>query len=103
MERMDEEILKRLDTIEKKVDENNEILVKLLKAHRRRTIFTMAYWAIIILIALGAFYFVQPYVKSLIGVYSSIGSLGEGVVPGEVFRIEDLIEQSTGTKIKLGN
>ena len=53
---------------------NNEMLNKLVFYQKWNQIYRIAYWAIIILSAIGAFYFVQPYLSSLMGVYT--GGIG---------------------------
>lgn len=67
---MDEQILAKLEKIELKLQEHSEVLRKLHTAQKRRTLFTIAYWAIIILIALGALVFVRPMLEGVLGAYS---------------------------------
>ncbi len=54
--------------------ENNKILKKLLSSLRWSRAMRIFYWVIIIGIALGAYYYVQPYIEGLIGAYQSIGA-----------------------------
>ena len=49
---------------------NNEMLVKLIKAQKWQMIYRICYWAIIILSAIGAFYFIEPYLGSILGLYT---------------------------------
>jgi len=63
---------KRLRAVEKLVVENNRMLHKMRRAQILGTIFTVVYWLVIIGVGIGAFYFVQPYIESLYGVYGDI-------------------------------
>ncbi len=49
---------------------NNEMLKKLVLYQKWNQIYKIVYWSIIILSVLGAFYFIQPYLSSIFGVYS---------------------------------
>lgn len=53
-------------------EENNKILHKLKRANTRSTLFRWFYWIIIIGISIGAFYFIEPYVKVSIDAYKSL-------------------------------
>jgi len=50
--------------------ENNEMLKKLVFFQKLNQIYRVVYWVIIILSTIGAFYFIQPYLGSLMGVYT---------------------------------
>lgn len=50
--------------------ENNEMLKKLIVFQKWNQIYKIVYWAIIVLSAIGAFYFIKPYLSSLVGVYT---------------------------------
>lgn len=52
--------------------ENNKILRGLRSSHRWSSFFHTIYWIIIIGIAVGAFYYLQPYVNTIIKTYSTI-------------------------------
>ena len=67
---MDEETKKLLSENLALNKANNEILNKLVFYQKWNQIYRIVYWAIIILSAIGAFYFVQPYLSSLMGVYT---------------------------------
>jgi predicted negative regulator of RcsB-dependent stress response len=57
--------------------ENNRILKSLRRIHRWNVFFRVVYWIIIVGIAVGAFYFLQPYVdqfKSISGSFSNLTS-----------------------------
>ena len=58
--------------------ENNNILRGIRSSNRWATFFKIFYWIIIIGIAVGAFYYVQPYVDIATKAYKSIqGDLGK--------------------------
>ena len=48
-------------------EENNKILCKLRSMDRIDRIMRWVYWGIIILLSLGAYYFIQPYVEFITG------------------------------------
>ncbi|OHA20038.1 MAG: hypothetical protein A2836_01530 [Candidatus Taylorbacteria bacterium RIFCSPHIGHO2_01_FULL_45_63] len=53
--------------------ENNEILKKMRRVSRWAIAFRVFYWSVIILLSLGAYYLIQPYIDQLRGVYSGFG------------------------------
>ena len=53
----------------KLIVENNEMLKKLVSFQKWSQIYRIAYWVIIVLSAAGAFYFIQPFLSGLAGVY----------------------------------
>ena len=55
--------------MKKLVVENNSMLKKLVFYQKWNQIYRIVYWLIIILSAIGAFYFVQPLLSSLVGAY----------------------------------
>lgn len=50
--------------------ENNQILRGIRRTGRIGTILKVCYWAVIILISLGAYVFIQPYLDQLKSIYS---------------------------------
>lgn len=44
-------------------EENNKILISMRRTARFGVIMRCAYWAIIIGLSIGAFYFIQPYIN----------------------------------------
>jgi hypothetical protein len=93
---MDEETKKLLEENLTLNKENNQMLTKLVLYQKWNQIYRIAYWAIIILSTLGAFYFLQPYLSSLIGVYtggagvSNISDIGKTL--GDKSQMQDLIK-----------
>jgi hypothetical protein len=57
------------EEMKKLVIENNSMLKKLVFYQKWNQIYRIVYWLIIILSAIGAFYFVQPLLSSLSGAY----------------------------------
>jgi hypothetical protein len=45
-------------------EENHEILEKLYRIEKRRRLFRIVYWALIVAFSLGAYYLVQPYLEA---------------------------------------
>ena len=64
-----------LREIKELVEENNTMLKKLRRGQVWGRVFTILYWVIIVGVAVGAFYFVQPYVNALQETQSSIGGI----------------------------
>jgi len=59
-------------------EENNNILKGIRRSNRWSLFFKIFYWVIIIGVAVGAFYFVQPYVDVVFKAYQSVqGDFGK--------------------------
>ena len=54
------------------VEENNHLLRKMHRSALWGRFFHFLYWAVIIGLSVGAYYFIQPYVDQLRGVYSGV-------------------------------
>ena len=72
---MDPESKKLLQDTLALAQENNEILHSMRRSMRIQRIMSSLYWAFIVLTALGAYYFIQPYIDQLMGVYSGAGDI----------------------------
>jgi len=55
--------------------ENNDLLHDIRRSLRLQRIARIIYWVFIIGSAAGAYYFIQPYVDQVMGVYKSTGDL----------------------------
>lgn len=66
---MDEEIKNRLETIERKLTETHKIVAKIRRVQRSSNTVRLLYWVFLVLLALGAFYFIQPVINQLKSVY----------------------------------
>ncbi len=53
-------------------EENNKMLRHIKRSNRLSMIFRISYWVIIIGISLGALYFIQPYIDSVMKAYGNI-------------------------------
>ena len=67
---MDEETKKLISDNYALNMENNEMLKKLILFQKWNQIYKIAYWSIIILSAIGAFYFIKPMLGNLFSVYT---------------------------------
>ncbi|MFO0718762.1 MAG: hypothetical protein U0522_01920 [Candidatus Paceibacterota bacterium] len=52
--------------------ENNNILKSMRRSARLGRIMQITYWLLIIGASVGAYYFIQPYIEQLLGVYSGV-------------------------------
>lgn len=52
--------------------ENKELLLKVRSVQRWAQITRILYWVVLIGISFGAFYFLQPYIESVMKVYSKM-------------------------------
>jgi len=79
--------------------ENNEMLKKLIIFQKWNQIYKIVYWSIIILSAIGAFYFVKQYMGDIVSIYtggmgtSNINSISDiKSTFGDKGQIEELIK-----------
>jgi len=73
---MDPESKQLLEENLKLSKENNLMLLKLIKIQRWAQITRYIYWGVLILISMGALYFVKPMINNLLNVYTG-GAFGE--------------------------
>ncbi len=88
---MDPAFEERLAKLEAKIEDNNAMLHKLYRAQRNGLIVRIVYWTFIILLSVGAFYFVQPFLDQFKGVYDFQNNADTTV-------FKDLINQYKGTQ-----
>ncbi|HAQ02724.1 hypothetical protein A2467_02130 [Candidatus Nomurabacteria bacterium RIFOXYC2_FULL_36_8] len=74
--------------------ENNEMLKKLITFQKWNQIYKIVYWAIIILSAIGALYFIKPMLDNLVSVYTG------GVGTTSVDSLNDLKNLGTNKDIQ---
>jgi len=55
-------------------EDNNKILHSIRRSMRLASFVRVVYWIIIIGSAVGAYYFIQPYIDQLVGVYGGTKS-----------------------------
>ncbi|MCC6198792.1 hypothetical protein IT401_01075 [Candidatus Nomurabacteria bacterium] len=70
---MEQNIEARLVAIEAKLTTIGETTAKIRKTQKVSAYVRYGYWIFIILLALGAFYFLQPAIEQLKSVYGSFG------------------------------
>ena len=69
-----------LERTYKLAEENNAILRSIRRSARLTAVMRWAYWAVIILLTFGAYYFIQPYMTALIGVVNP----GQGGISNDI-------------------
>ncbi len=87
MDSQDRELLEKTFRL---AEENNAMLRKIRRSMRWSWISRALYWVLLIGISIGAFYFVQPYIDQLMGVY--------GGIQGDVQNIQGLFDQYRGVQ-----
>ena len=76
---MDPELNKKLEEIYRITEENNKMIRKMKRALNWSHVFRIIYWLFILGAAFGAYYFVQPYVEQIGGVYDETKGSIEGI------------------------
>ena len=66
---MDPESKKLLEHTYALTEENNKMLHSIKRSMFLARIMSILYWLVIIGVSVGAFYFIQPYIDQLMGVY----------------------------------
>jgi len=66
---MDPESRKLLDKTLELAEENNKILRSMRRSQRVSSIIRFIYWVFIIGSAVGAYYFIQPYLEQIMSIY----------------------------------
>ncbi len=61
---------KKITEMFEMIKENNQILHKLHRIQRRAHFFRIVYWLIMIGLALGAYYYIQPYLNQIVDLYN---------------------------------
>jgi hypothetical protein len=61
------------------VTENNKILRSMRRSQMWANVARVFYWALIIGSAFGAYYFIQPYIDQILGVYGGAGAVLKGL------------------------
>jgi hypothetical protein len=71
---MDDKEKQLLREMYEMTEENNRILKKMNRRAFWSGFFRLFYWVIVLAIAFGAYYYVQPYLKALLNTYNSIST-----------------------------
>lgn len=72
-----EEIREILEQNTKLLEQNNRILRKVHRNMRNTMIFRIFYWAVIIGSMFGIYYYMQPFISNITGVYTELITLPE--------------------------
>ena len=83
---MDSEDRKLLEETHRLAEENNQLLHKVRGVQKRATIWTAIKIFVIVGIALGSFYFLEPYIDRLMDIYSSIMKTEQDLRSGSFFQ-----------------
>ncbi len=67
---MDPEMKQKIDELFELTKENNKLLRKMRSSQKWASITRLLYWIVIIGVSIGAYYYVEPYLKQIINVYS---------------------------------
>lgn len=72
---MNQEEMDLLERTLEIAEENNKILKSMRRAGRLAMGFKIFYWMVIIGLGLGAYYFIEPYVKQFDNIYSQFNGV----------------------------
>jgi hypothetical protein len=92
MEHDQESLETRIAHLEDQLGENTRMVRALYRAQRWAFVYRIVYWVIIIGLALGAFYFIQPYLTALTGAYETVSGQDSVLLRGfgdQLERIQD--------------
>lgn len=85
-----------LERTYKMVEENNTILLSIRRNARIGTAMKFIYWAVIIGLSFGAYYFIQPFIQAITGGAlgnSSLGSTNDiSNIQSTVSQLQDLLK-----------
>ena len=94
MDPEDKELLKENLGLSK---ENNELLKKIRKFQKWGQTTKAIYWLIIIAFGFGAWYFVQPYLETMLGYYGAVSGATSSITDfgnfSDIKNIQNLIDQ----------
>ncbi len=88
---MDIQLQEKLNAIDAKLSEIDETVAKIRKTQKMQANVRAAYWIFLILLGLGAFYFVQPFIDQLKDAYGFGGGNSNNSQ-----NIDELIQQFKG-------
>ena len=60
-------------------EENNKILKSIRSSARWSLALKVSYWVLIIVLSYGAYYFIQPYLQTMLGLYGQVQGNVESV------------------------
>ena len=76
---MDPESKKLLEDTHRLAEENNDMLHSVRRSMRFQRVMSFLYWIFIIGSAVGAYYFIQPYLEQLLDVYGGAQSTFDSI------------------------
>ena len=79
---MEPESRKLLEETYRLTEENNRMLRKIRKVQKLTTLLRILYAVIILGLAVGAFYYLNPYLDGLIHIYTSVSGFEEKITGG---------------------
>ena len=94
---MDDKEKQLLREMYEMTEENNRILRKMNRRSLWSGFFRLLYWIIVLAIAFGAYYYVQPYLKVLLNTYDSV-STQLGQVKTVTNSVQNVLNKVTPTK-----
>ena len=71
-----DELKEKIDELTTLVEENHRMTKNLYQRARMATIVVFIKWFLIVGITLGSFYFIQPLINNLAGIYGGVGNVG---------------------------
>ncbi len=72
-------------------EENNQILRSMRNTARIGTIMRVLYWIVILGLSFGAYYFIQPYLQTVMGLYNQVQG-GADNIQNTTSKISDLLK-----------
>jgi len=71
---MDQETKRLVEENLRLSEETNEIVKKVWRSHKWARFSRIFYWLFIVVVVTGAYYYVQPYIEGILGVYNGAAS-----------------------------
>ena len=93
---MDADDKKKLDRILELAEENNQYIRKVRNSQKTSQMIKAIYWVVVVTFVLGGFYYIQPYIKSLTGIYSATTGKSANFQFSDTAQIQNLLEQFKG-------
>jgi hypothetical protein len=87
-----EKLEERIAHLESELSENTRMVRSMYRAQKWGRIYRIIYWIVIIGLALGAFYFIQPYLQTLTNVYETVSGRDSTILEGFSSQLERLQE-----------
>ncbi|HRH26050.1 MAG TPA: hypothetical protein PLF31_01090 [Candidatus Paceibacterota bacterium] len=82
----------RIAHLEQELGENTRMVRSMYRAQKWGRIYRVIYWIVIIGLALGAFYFIQPYLQAVTSVYETVSGRDSTILEGFSTQLERLQE-----------